>query len=149
MLATLKLDTSVRGLRLTRKGELAASGKGEITLLNPLTLKTARRWASPVKGQLIYLESLPDGTLVAPSIADGGVVWIKHARAPRFFFTRKGALNVRLGPDGKLYVANVDDDHVTVVSKAGMVIGQIGHGIKGPNGLAFGNCPAMSRAHLK
>ena len=140
-IAKQTFKTPVRGLRVAPNGMIAAANKGEVMLLDAETLDVTRRLPAPVAGQLIYLEALPDGTFVAPSIVDNGVVWFERGKSPRFIRTGKGALNVRLGPDGRLYVANVDDDHLTVMDKAGSVIGQVGHSIAGPNGLAFGICP--------
>lgn len=144
-LATRKLATPVRGLRLTGAEVIAAAGKGEVSFLNTDTLAVKARLASPITGQFVYLEALPDGVLIAPSIADNGVEWFTPAGSSRFIGTGKGALSVRLAPNGRLYVANVDDDHLTVLSSSGHVLGQIGHGVQGPNGLAFGICPRSKR----
>jgi hypothetical protein len=144
-LATRKLATPVRGLRLAGAEVIAAAGKGEVTLLDTGTLALKARLPSPIAGQLVYLEALPDGAIIAPSIADNGVGWFAPGGGSRFIRTGKGALGVRLAPNGRLYVANVDDDHLTVLSSSGHVLGQIGHGIQGPNGLAFGVCPLPKR----
>jgi len=144
-LASRKLATPVRGLRLAGAELIAAAGKGEVTLLDTDTLAVKVRLQSPIAGQLVYLEALPDGAIIAPSIADNGVAWFPPAGGSRFIETGKGALGVRLAPNGRLYVANVDDDHLTVLSSSGHVSGQIGHGIHGPNGLAFGICPRRKR----
>jgi hypothetical protein len=139
--ATRKLATPVRGLRLAGNRLIAAAGKGEVTLLDTDTLEIKARWASPVTGQLVYLETLPDGSIIAPSIADNGVAWFARTGRSRFIGTGKGSLGVRLAPNGLLYVANVDDDHLSVLSNSGHLVSQIGHGVHGPNGLAFGICP--------
>lgn len=144
-LAKRKLKTPVRGLRLAGTKVIAASGKGEVTLLDISSLEVKARFPAPVAGQLIYLETLADGTIIAPSIADNGVVWFAPGKKARFIPTGKGALIVRLAPDGSLFVANVDDDHLTILNSSGQVTGQIGRGIEGPNGLAFGMCPAPNR----
>lgn len=144
-LATRKLATPVRGLRLAGAKVIAAAGKGEVTLLDTDTLAVKARLGSLIAGQFVYLEALPDGSIIAPSIADNGVEWFAPGGGSRFIQTGKGALGVRLAPDGRLYVANVDDDHLTVLSSSGHLLGQIGHGVQGPNGVAFGICPRPRR----
>ena len=143
-IAKQTFETPVRGLRVAPNGVIAAANKGEIVLLDADDLRVRQRLPAPVVNQLIYLEALPGGTIVAPSIVDNGVVWFERGKLPRFVPTGRGALNVRLAPDGRLYVANVDDDHLTVLNTDGSIIGQVGHGIAGPNGLAFGVCPLSS-----
>lgn len=144
-ITTRKLATPVRGLRLAGAELIAAAGQGEVTLLYTDTLAVKARLGSRIAGQFVYLEALPDSSIIAPSIGDNGVEWFPPAGGSRFIETGKGALGVRLAPNGRLYVANVDDDHLTVLSSSGHVLGQIGHGILGPNGLAFGICPRPKR----
>ena len=144
-LATRVFDSPARGLRWTKDGDLAVAAKGEVVLLDPDNLATRKTLRAPVGGQRVYLETLSDGTIVAPSMADDGVVWFAKGQA-RLIPTGKAALTARLAPDGLIYVTNVDDDHLTVLDHSGAVVRQIGSGLKGPNGLGFGKCPAPAPA---
>lgn len=141
LLAQRRFDGPVRGLRLTRGGEVAAASNGVVLVLDPGTLVPRRTMRAPDAGQLVYLETLADGSIVAPSQANGGVFRFGPGGEGRFIATGKTPINVRQGPDGQLYVANVDDDHLTVMSQSGASVRQIGK-IDGPNGLGFGACPA-------
>jgi len=141
ILATQLLPTPVRGLRLASDGTIVAAAKGQVAILGAKDLRVRRLLPAPVMSQFVYLETLPGGAIIAPTIVDNGVVWFDANKPPRFIGTGKGALSVRLAPDGNLYVANVDDDHFTVLSTTGEVLGQVGRGLAGPNGLAFGTCP--------
>ena len=143
-LAHRKLTTPARGLRLTGAG-LFVAGKGEVSLLNPMTLDILETFKAPVSGQLVYLEVLDDGTIIAPSLTDNGVVWFDKAGG-RLIPTGKAALNARLAPDGTIYVTNVDDDHITHLDRTGTVIGQIGKDLHGPNAIGFAKCPAKDAA---
>lgn len=140
LLAQRRLATPVRGLRLAADGSLLAAAKGQVAVLNPADLSLRRLLAAPTREQLVYLEALKNGVIVAPSMVDG-VIWFARARPSRFIPTGNGALAARLGPDGRIYVSNVDDDHLTVMNVSGRVVAQIGHGIRGSNGLSFGACP--------
>lgn len=140
-LARVRLSAPVRGLRLTADARVAAAAKGFVAILNPRSLRTERTLRSLVGGQLVYLEALVDGTIIAPSLADGGVVWFDPRGNARLIPTGRSALSARLAPDGLIYVANVDDDHLTVLDQQGRIVRTLGKSIRGPNGLAFGHCP--------
>lgn len=133
--------TPARGLRWMPDGGLAVAGKGEVYLLDPDTLDIRQTLIAPVKGQIIYLEILADGTIVAPSLSDNGVVWFGKA-GPKFIPTGPGSLTARLAPDGLIYITNVGGDHLTRLNQQGEIVDRIGSGLIGPNAVGFGACPA-------
>jgi streptogramin lyase len=139
LIAHADLGSPARGLRLLGKRGLAVAGKGEVLILDVITLQILRRIKAPVNGQLAYLETLPDGTIVAPSLSDDGVVIFGKTGSARFVATGKTALVVRASPDGRIYVANVLDEHLSVIDN-GLTARSIGK-VQGPNGMAFGRCP--------
>lgn len=145
IVAQLALKTPVRGLRLAADGLVVAAGKGELALLDPDTLEVRKLMKSPVPGQMLYIETLGDGTIVAPSLSDNGVIWFGKGEA-RFVATGKGALTARRGPDGMIYVTNVEDDHLTKLDRDGRILGSVGTGLTGPNSLGFGVCPNETKA---
>lgn len=144
LLAERKFATPVRGLRFQHDGSLLASAKGEVLRLDPTTLETKEHLVAPVRGQFVYLESLEGNRVVAPSLDDGGVVLFVPSRTPRFITTGKAPIFVRRAPDGFLFVANVDDDHLTVMNDRGGDVRSFGS-VKTPNGLAFAACHPKQR----
>ncbi len=141
VLAARDAGTPVRGLLATPDGNVLASARGEILLLRGSDLSVAKRVKAPRDGQFVYLDLLPDGTIAAPSLDDGGVALIPADGSPaRFTATGKTPILARLGPDGLIYVANVQDDHITVLGADGAVVRTIS-GLTTPNGIGFGTCP--------
>ncbi|MBF5041878.1 hypothetical protein FGE12_05705 [Aggregicoccus sp. 17bor-14] len=141
ILAHRDVGSPVRGLLVSREGELLASARGEVVVLRATDLSVLRRLAAPRPGQLVYLDQLPDGTVVAPSLSDGGVAVFPPGGAPaRFLPTGKTPIFARRGPDGRIYVANVDDDHLSVIRAEDLSQRVLG-GVTTPNGLGFGACP--------
>ncbi len=135
------LGSPVRGLFVSRTGSVLASARGEIVELAAADLAIVRRRTAPRPGQYVYLAELDDGTIIAPSLADDGVaVFPGDGGAARFVATGKTPIQVQPGPDGRLYVGNVQDDHVSILDRSGAVVGAIG-GLVSPNGLGFGVCP--------
>ena len=141
ILAHLDTQSPIRGLVLTRAGTLLASARGGLLELRTDDLSVVRHLAAPRPGQFIYAEPWPDGMIVAPSPADGGVAIFPadHGTAT-FALTGKSPILVRRGPDDLIYVSNAEDDHITVLDRAGQIVRTI-PGLSGPNGLAFGQCP--------
>ncbi len=136
------LGSPVRGLAIAADGSVLASARGEIVDLRASDLAVAARLAAPRPGQYVYLAELPDGTIMAPSLSDGGVaIFPKDASAPRFTATGNTPIHVQPGPDGRIYVGNVQDDHISILDKTGALVGSIA-GLTSPNGIAFGRCPA-------
>lgn len=140
VLATLRLETPVRGLFIARDGGVLAGARGEIVVLRAGDLAVQSRVPVPVQGQLVYLAELSNGAIVAPSLNDNGVVLVSPDRTRAHFITT-GATPIvaRQGPDGLIYVSNVDDRHISVLNEAGEEVSQIG-GLTNPNGLGFGHC---------
>ena len=141
IIAALTLPTSVRGLRLDGDGSLLAAARGRVYRLNSETLAIRDQFDTAVKGQLVYLESLGHGRIAAPSLDDGGIVLVGPHSEASFVATGKTPIIVRRAPDGRLFVANVDDDHLTVMDDRGDHVATFGH-LRTPNGLGFGACPA-------
>ena len=139
-LATIDIGSPARGVRLLGSDELAVSGKGEIVVLDAATLTVRRRITAPVAGQLAYLETFPDGSIAAPSLGDGGVVLVDRAGNASFVATGNTALVVRRAPDGKTYVSNVLDDHLSIVDREAGTAQAIAR-VAGANGIGFGSCP--------
>ena len=146
ILAHLETPTPIRGLILTRSGTLLASARGELLELRTEDLSILRRLAAPRPGQFIYAEQWPDGMIVAPSPADGGVaIFPADMGTPKFAPTGKSPILVRRGPDDLIYVSNAEDDHISILDREGQIVRTI-PGLAGPNGLAFGRCPAPGQA---
>jgi hypothetical protein len=115
------------------------SGRGNVFVFSPDTLKLLSKTASPVSGQLLYLDEWPDGTVVAPSLEDGGVIVFKLGGETRFIPTGKTPVHVQRGADGLAYVTNVDDDHISIVDPRTFAVRSIGP-FNGANGLALRPC---------
>ena len=141
IIAALRLPTPVRGLRLDGEGSLLAAARGRIYRLVPETLAIRDQLDTAAKGQLVYLESLGQGRIAAPSLDDGGIIVVGPHSESKFIATGKTPIFVRRAPDGRLFVANVDDDHLTVMDDRGNHLASFGH-LRTPNGLGFGACPA-------
>ena len=142
LLGHADVGSSVRGLAMMGSGNVLAGAKGEIVELRSSDLGIVRRLKAPRDGQYVYLTELPDRTIIAPSIAHGGVALFPKGRGPgQFVQTGETALSVRVGPDRRVYVANVDDEHISVLDGKGVLVGTIA-GLSHPNGLGFGVCPS-------
>jgi DNA-binding beta-propeller fold protein YncE len=85
ILAQADLGSSVRGTFVSKDGNVLASAKGEVVVLAAKDLAVIRRLKSPRDGQFGYLDEWPDGTIVAPSFSDGGVVVFRNGREPGTF----------------------------------------------------------------
>ena len=142
VLASAKFAAPVRGLALDGEGRVLAASAGAVYRLDPVTLAPLETVDFPGIGQLVYLDVLPGGGFVAPSIPDNGVVFYTPGSEVRpLVATGRTAIFARLGPDGLVYVSNVNDTHISVVDpKTRTVVRKIG-GLPAPNGLAFGACP--------
>lgn len=141
VIAHRDLGSPVRGLFVAASGNVLAAGRGEIAVLSGTDLEVVARRKAPRAGQHVYLAELADGTVVAPSLDDGGVsVFPSQPRPVGFVPTGKTPIAARQGPDGRVYVTNADDDHVTVLD-AGLTPVSVLPGLSQPNGLGFGRCP--------
>jgi hypothetical protein len=139
VLAQTRLQSPVRGLDIGRSGMVLAGAKREIVTLRADNLAVASRVRAPVAGQLFYVTQLRDGTILAPAV-DGGVVFVPaYGKPPTFVRTGKVAIYARQAPDGLIYVSNVENRYLSILTPAGAYAGQIG-GLNTPNGLAFGRC---------
>ena len=58
----------------------------------------------------------------------------------RFVATGNTPVHVARGPDGRAYVGNVLDHHISVLSSSGTPLHML-EGLDGANGLGFGLCP--------
>ena len=141
ILARRDLGTPVRGLFVTTAGTLLASARGEIAELRASDLSVMRRLSAPRPGQYVYLEQNAKGAIAAPSLNDSGIALFPSDGSPAAFInTGKTPIFSRFGPDGAIYVANVQDDHISVLSSRGEPIARL-DGLTSPNGLGFGGCP--------
>ena len=110
----------MRGIFAGKDGNVLAGAKGEVVVLGARDLAVIRQLKSPREGQFGYLDEWPDGTIVAPSFSDGGVVVFRNGRAPgTFVATGKTPIQVRRGPDDQIYVSNVEDHHLSVIDPKG------------------------------
>jgi YVTN family beta-propeller protein len=126
---------------VSKDGNVLASAKGEVVVLAAKDLSVIRRLKSPREGQFGYLDEWPDGTIVAPSFSDNGVVVFRNGRAPgTFVATGQVPIQVRRGPDNRIYVSNVEDHHLSVIDPKTLSVQMISD-LNGPNGIAFGACP--------
>ena len=139
---TEDLGSPIRGLAFAKNGDVLASARGELIILDRQTLDVKLRLTAPVHGQLLYLQQLANGELAAPAMDDQGVVFFS-GRTTRFVPTGKGALFVRQAPDGLIYVPNIDDTYVSVLNASGTLRRKI-TGLLTPNGIAFSRCPRSS-----
>jgi DNA-binding beta-propeller fold protein YncE len=99
LLAQVDLGSPVRGTFVSKDGNVLASAKGEVVVLAAKDLSVIRRLKSPREGQFGYLDEWPDGTIVAPSFSDNGVVVFRNGRAPgTFVATGQVPIQVRRGP---------------------------------------------------
>ena len=145
ILASRDLGSPARGVFVTRSGTILASLKGALVELDADNLAEIRRLPMPRPGQFVYIDQHRDGTIAAPSLNDGGVALVPPVGAPlagpaRFIATGKTPIFARYGPDNRLYVANVEDDHISVINADGTPAAPI-TGLLTPNGIGFGDCP--------
>lgn len=129
----------IRGLVLTRAGDLLASARGEVLVIDTHTFELKSRLKAPVPGQLLYPTQLASGDLAVPAMDDNGVVFFSHGSA-RFVPTGKAPIFARQAPDGRIYVANVDDTYLSILGAKGDQVSHV-DGVLTPNGLAFAECP--------
>jgi DNA-binding beta-propeller fold protein YncE len=139
LLATRDFGEPVRGLLIAADGKLLAGAKDAVLVLRSNDLAVLRRVPTTRAGQVVYLDELPDGTIVAPAIGSGGVTMLPPTGAATYVATGKTPIFARHGPDGRVYVANVEDDHISVLKDGALV--QTIVGLTSPNGLGFGDCP--------
>jgi DNA-binding beta-propeller fold protein YncE len=141
VLATRNVGSPVRGVVMASDGSVLAGAKGAVVELAAADLSEIRRWPTPGLGQFVYLDQLPNGSIVAPSLNDDGVMFLPaDGDTGRFVATGKTAIRALRGPDDLVYVANVLDDHVSVLGPDGSVRRPV-PGVTSPNGLNFGACP--------
>lgn len=141
LLGSIDAGSPVRGLILSRSGDLVASARGEILIIDVDAFHVKRHVVAPVNGQLVYPTELTNGDLAVPAMEDNGVVFFTGV-STRLVFTGKTPLFARQAPDGLIYVANVNDSYLTVLDAAGRPVSKI-TGISTPNGLAFAPCPKI------
>jgi len=139
--ATIDGGSPIRGLAFTRAGELLASARGELLVIDALSFKLKRRMLAPVHGQLLYPTQLASGDFAVPAMDDNGIVIFTPGSA-RFIPTGKAPIIVRQASDGLIYVANVDDTYLSTLTALGVPLAHI-NGVLTPNGLAFAPCPAQ------
>ena len=141
VLATRDVGSPVRGVVMASDGSVLAGAKGAVVELAAADLSEIRRWPTPGLGQFVYLDQLPNGSIVALSLNDDGVMFLPaDGDTGRFVATGKTAIRALRGPDDLVYVANVLDDHVSVLGPDGSVRRPV-PGVTSPNGLNFGACP--------
>jgi DNA-binding beta-propeller fold protein YncE len=142
----------VRGLAWTHDGrQLIAAVKGEIVILNPTDLSTAKQFPSPnapqpfycaasIDGRMIFVPSVFEGTVTVLSAFDGASIKTLPVGTP---------LRVVLSPDKDVaYVANVSPkgSSITIPHIESLETENIG-GLRDVNGLAFSRVvPASLRA---
>lgn len=144
-LASHDYGVPVRGLLMAPDGTLLAGAKDAVLVIDTGDLSVIRRLPTPRAGQVVYLDRLPDGTIFAPAIGANGVSILPgDGAAATFTATGKTPIFARTGPDGRIYVANVEDDHISVLDARGTAVQTIG-GLTSPNGIGFGDCPAAAR----
>ncbi len=148
LLAVRVLSSPVRGLKVAVNGDVLAGAKGAVVALRPSDLTEIRRYEAPGRGQFVYLDQASNGDIAAPSIGDGGVtIFPADGRPNRFTRTGKTPIFARRGPDDRLYIGNVQDDHITVLDPTGSHAVATLFGLGGPNGLDFGACPNSTVDH--
>jgi DNA-binding beta-propeller fold protein YncE len=136
------MGAPVRGLAWTHDGQqLIAAVKGEIVILNPTDLSTAKQFSLPgapqpfycaasADGRMIFVPSVFEGTVTVLSPLDGAVMQTLTVGTP---------LRVVLSPDPNLaYVANVSSkgSSITVLHIPSLQTEDI-IGLRDVNGLAF------------
>lgn len=104
--------TPVRGLAWSADGSLLASGRGEVTWLDPATLAVIRRVEVPGAGQIVYSLPLPDGRVFAPSVYEH-TVFVLGDGVPRALNAGRTPIALAPTPDGRVaFVSNPTDTHV-------------------------------------
>jgi DNA-binding beta-propeller fold protein YncE/quercetin dioxygenase-like cupin family protein len=139
--ASRTLATPTRGLAwMPGESALLASGKGELDLLDPVTLEVRRHLPVPGAGQIIYSVPTPDGrSILAPAPYDGKVFVVDLASGAvrSAVETGKAPILVTLDPDGReAWVSNALDDHMTAVD-LGTLRTRRSARLDFPNGAAF------------
>jgi DNA-binding beta-propeller fold protein YncE len=141
----------VRGLAWTHDDQqLIAAVKGQIVILNPTDLSTAKQFPLPPGLQPFYCAASPDGRMIfVPSVFDGTVTVLSAIDGVLIRSLRIGTpLRVVLSPDSDLaYVANVGPkrDRLTRLHIHSLATENIG-GLRDANGLAFSSIlPAALR----
>ncbi|HPU16453.1 MAG TPA: hypothetical protein PK808_10215, partial [Polymorphobacter sp.] len=141
LLASRDYGVPVRGLLMTPDGTLLAGAKDAVLVLDAGDLRVIRRLPTARAWQVVYVDRLADGTIVAPGLGANGVsILPPDGATPGFTATGKMPIFARTGPDGRIYVANVEDDHISVLDARGATVATLG-GLVTPNGLGFGDCP--------
>lgn len=134
-------STPIRGLDWMPGGfHLLASGRGELLIINPDSLSIERRLDSLAVGQIIYSAATLDGSyLLAPAPLDSVVVVVNRltGKVEHRLHTGVSPIRVLLDPTGsRAYVANAEDDHVTVINLGDWSMRSLGE-VDEPNGLAL------------
>jgi DNA-binding beta-propeller fold protein YncE len=140
--AARDMGAPVRGLAWTYDGQqLIAAVKGEIVILNPTNLSTAKRFPLPDAPQAFYCAASKDGRMIfVPSVINGTVTVLSALNGALIKTLRVGTpLRVVLSPDPDLaYVANVSPrgSSITILRIPSLVTEEIGD-LRDVNGLAF------------
>jgi DNA-binding beta-propeller fold protein YncE len=137
-----KMDGPVRGLAWSHDGQqLIAAVKGEIVMLNPSDLSSAKKFALPGAPQPFYCAASADGQMIfVPSVFDGTVTVLSPISGAIIQTLAVGTpLRVVLSPDPDVaYIANVSPrgSSITILHIHSLQTEDIG-GMRDVNGLAF------------
>ena len=131
--------TPARGLTWTPDGKhLLVAGRGELLMINPVSLGVEERFGDLGVGQILYASGTPDGRyFLAPAPRDSLVVVVDRASGQVIHRLRTGLAPIRVlvEPGGRrAYVANAEDEHVSVIDLRTFTLSRMGQ-VGGPNGL--------------
>lgn len=137
----IQTSTPVRGLTwMPDSTHLVVSGRDEILFVNVDRLTIERRIGQLGVGQVLYSAVTPDGRFVlAPAPRDSQVVVVDLETGHPSHRLRTGRAPIRVLVDSRgalAYVANAEDDHVSVVDLQDWTVRSLGS-VDGPNGLAL------------
>lgn len=120
---------------------LWVGGKGEAAALSPDDLTVRRRVSIPGATQIFYLNQAGNRLWAPSGLTDSLYVLDAESGAVvANLKTGKTPIAARPGPDGRIFVSNVQDDHASIVDPGTLSVTRLER-LPGPNGLAFGPCP--------